>query len=111
MKNFFLFNLILTSLLCFTTAAFAQFSDTPDVQENILRVAPDDAAEFVPMRVPKGCENDFTAEVLSVQGEWEEVRLSYYCRYNSSTNPDVCALSLFNRVFEGFRKITENKQD
>ena len=111
MKKFFLLNLILVSLLCFATAAFAQISRTPDIQVNILRVAPNDSAEFVPMLVPQGCENSFTAEVLSVKGEWEEVRLSYYCRYNGSTDPKMCVLSLFKETFEGFRKITDNTQN
>jgi len=88
-------------------AASAQFSRTPHVQENILRVTPDDSAAFVPIVKPPG--GPPTVEVLSRRGGWEEVRLTYRFKYNGSANSNVCAMSLFEGTFTGFRKTTGDR--
>lgn len=74
------------------------------VQEDILRVLPDDSAPFVTIRKPNGGSPP-DIEVLSVQGDWEEVRLSYWFKYNGSEDPNICKLSLFEGTFTGFRRI------
>ena len=74
-------------------------------QEDILRTAPNESAAFVPIVKPAG--NEPTVEVISRQGEWEEVRLRYWFKYNGSTKPGVCAMSLFEGTFTGFRKVSQ----
>lgn len=79
---------------------------TPYVQRDILRIHPDDNAAFVAMRVPHpGQEPD--VEVLSVDGKWERVRLHYRFIFNSSRDPSVCARSLFDQEFIGYRRVIE----
>jgi hypothetical protein len=76
---------------------------TPLAQEDILRTLPDDAAPFVEIRKPEGGSPP-KVEVLSRQGDWEEVRLRYWFKYNGSRDPRICKLSLFAGTFTGFRK-------
>lgn len=74
---------------------------TPYVQHDILRVDPDDGAAFVAMRVPQpGQEPD--VEVLSVDG-----KLHYRFIFNGSRDPSVCARSLFDQEFIGYRRVIE----
>lgn len=110
MRLFLLLCISLAGLFFFLPCASAQSDTTSFVQVDILRVEPDDSAAFVPLALPWCCGNpEPTVEVLSQQGEWEEVSLYYRFIFNSSTDPIVCARSLFERTFTGFRKITESK--
>lgn len=86
-----------------------EFGRTPFVQVDVLHTAPDDSAAFAPLALPLGGGGEPSVEVLSRQGEWEEVRLHYRFKYNGSTDPNVCKLSLFQGSFTGFRKISENR--
>ena len=79
------------------------------MQVDILRVAPNESAAFVPIAMPMGGGSEPKVEVLSRQGGWEEVRLHYRFKYNGSTDPNVCEMSLFEGTFTGFRKIPETK--
>jgi hypothetical protein len=76
---------------------------TPSMQEDILRTFPDDSAPFVDLRKPEGGSPP-KVEVLSRQGDWEEVRLRYWFKYNGSRDPRICKMSLFEGTFTGFRK-------
>ena len=115
MKILLLSCILLAGLFCFAVPSLAppltlnQSGRTPFAQVDVLRVAPDEAAEFVPMALPAGWGNNPVVEVLSQQGEWEEVRLYYRFKYNGSTNPEVCKMSLFEGSFTGFRKISETE--
>jgi hypothetical protein len=110
MKLFLLLCISLTGLFFFSPSAFSQFASTPFAQVDILRVAPDHSAAFVPLALPLGNGGkEPKVEILSRKGEWEEVRLHYRFKFNGSTDPNVCAMSLFEEAFTGFRKITENK--
>ena len=62
--------------------------DTPKVQRDILRAAPDESAPFVKILMPMGWgAGPVKVEILSRQGAWEEVRLYYRFKYNGSTKP------------------------
>ncbi|MDR1398236.1 MAG: hypothetical protein LBJ14_10975 [Desulfarculales bacterium] len=103
MKSLLFLSLLITGLLNFAAPATAGPALTPHLQENILRVAPDESSAFVPMVKPPGGTPE--AEVLSRRGDWEEVRLQYRFKYNGSADPNICAVSLFEGTFTGFRKI------
>lgn len=107
MKIFFI--IMLAALFGLTATASAQPGRPLHFQENILRVAPDDSAAFVPLVKPQGGQP--TVEVLSRQGEWEKVRLYYRFKYNGSTDPTVCKMSLFEGTFTGFRKAATHGAD
>lgn len=92
------------AVFCFGSGVAAQSALTRYYQEDLLRVAPDEAAAFVPMLKPAGGVP--AEEVLARHGEWEEVRLHYRFKYNGSTDPNICKMSLFEGTFTGFRKIT-----
>lgn len=109
MKLFLLLSIIGTGLLCFSTSASAASNGTPFVQQNILRVAPDDSAPFVPIAMPIGGGGEPEVELLAHHGEWEEVKLHYRFKYNGSTDPNVCKMSLFEGSFTGFRKVSQNR--
>ena len=109
MKLFLPLCIFFASLFSFLPPASAESHRTPLVQVDILRVAPDDSAAFVPMLMPWGGHPEPKVEVLSRQGEWEEVRLHYHFKFNGSTDPNVCKMSLFEGTFTGFRKIPETK--
>jgi len=98
-------NLLLASLFCLSPSASAGSGRTPFVQVDILRVAPDDSAAFVPIAMPLGSGAEPEVEVLSRHGEWEEVRLHFRFKYNASSDPQVCAMSLYQETFSGFRKV------
>ena len=101
------FFILLAVFFGFTAAVSAQPGNPIHFQENILRVAPDDSSAFVPLVKPHG--GSPTVEVLSRQGEWEEVRLHYRFKYNGSRDPNVCAMSLFEGTFTGFRKAADRE--
>ena len=109
MKLFLSLCIFFMSLFSFPPPASAESHRTPLVQVDILRVAPGDSAAFVPMLMPWGGRPEPRVEVLSCQGDWEEVRLHYRFKYNGSMDPKVCEMCLFDETFTGFRKITENK--
>ncbi len=107
MKLLLMLGMLSAGLCCFSTPALAEFHNTPFVQQDILRVTPDDTAAFVPLLLSSGGNPEPLVEVLSRQGEWEEVRLHYRFKYNGSTDPNICAMSLFEGSFIGFRKISK----
>ena len=109
MKLFLPLCIFFASLFSFLLFASAQSYSTPFVQVDILRVAPNESAAFVPIAMPMGGGGEPKVEVLSRQGEWEEVRLHYRFKYNGSTAPNVCEMSLFEGTFTGFRKMPETK--
>ena len=109
MKLFLPLCIVFTSLFGFLPFASAQSHGTPFVQVDILRVTPDESAAFVPIAMPVGGGGEAKVEVLSRQGEWEEVRLHYRFKYNGSTDPNVCEMSLFEETFAGFRKIPKSQ--
>ena len=107
MRLFLILCIPLVGLLFFSQPASAEFDTVPFVQANILRVAPDDSAAFVPIDLPRGYGGDPKVTVLSRQGEWEEVSLYYRFKFNASSSPNICAMALFEGSFTGFRKISE----
>lgn len=110
MKLLLLLCTFLAGLFFFAPSVPAQSNATPFVQVDILRVAPDDSAAFVTLVLPFGSNSAKpTVEVLSRQGEWEEVSLHYRFIFNGTLAPNGCARSLFDKTFTGFRKITESK--
>jgi hypothetical protein len=86
----------------------SDFRETAFTQHDLLRSSPDDAAPFVPLLMPEGQDQPpISEERLSRQGDWEEVRLRYFFKYNGSADPEVCALSLFEETVSGFRRIVD----
>lgn len=104
MKTFLSLSILIMAVFCYAPGAVAQSALTRYHQEDLLRVAPDESAAFVPILKPPGGMP--TVEVIARQGEWEEVRLHYRFKYNGSTDPNICMMSLFEGTFTGFRKIT-----
>ena len=109
MRKFLLFCVPIVGFFCLATGVSGESLRTPHFQENILHIAPDDSSDFVPIVKPSG--GTPIVEVLSRQGEWEEVRLNYRFKYNGSRDPRVCKMSLFEGTFTGFRKISEKQPE